>query len=102
MQLLRCAVSAALLYSTAFARPAKRSESGLSVQISIADGILNSSTNGHIQLMFAPAGTDPLDDTDVTSSPNYFFGQNVFNLHTGSSVLLTGGSEVNTDHGVFG
>jgi len=52
--------------------------------------------------MFAPAGTDPLNDTDVTSSPNYFFGQNVYDFSTENPAVLSGGSGFNTDSGVFG
>lgn len=76
--------------------------SGVSIQISVADGILNGSIDGHVQLLVAPAGTDPLDDTDVTSSPDYFFGQNVYGLNDGASVILSAGGGDDTDHGVFG
>src|SRR5262245_35501011 len=102
MQILRCTALAALLCATAFARPSVRSETRIRVQISVADHVLKGRRDGHIQLMFAPAGTDPLDDTDVTSSPNYFFGQNVFGLNTKSVITLSGGSKVNTDFGVYG
>lgn len=104
MQFFKFSIFFAFLHSTALARPADSGYivSGLSVRISVADGILKGSTNGHVQLMFAPAGADPLDDTDVTSSPNYFFGQNVFDLKNGGSVLLSGGSNDTTDSGVFG
>lgn len=106
MRFLKCSILFAILPSTALARPAEidsgAGASGLSVKLSVADGILKGSIDGHIQLMFAPAGIAPLDDTDVTSSPNYFFGQNVFDLQTGSSVLLNGGSNDTTDFGVFG
>jgi enterochelin esterase-like enzyme len=102
MKISRCTVSAALLCVAAHARPTIRAESKFTLHISVADGILNGSTDGHVQLMFAPAGMDPLNDTDVTSSPNYFFGQNVFGLSTESSVILSGGSDDDTDFGVFG
>ncbi|KAJ4404791.1 hypothetical protein N0V82_010439 [Gnomoniopsis sp. IMI 355080] len=52
--------------------------------------------------MFAPAGTAPLKNTGVSSSPNYFFGQNVFGLRTNSSVTLSRGSNDSTETGVFG
>lgn len=93
-----------LLCATALARPAlvRRAVPNLSVQISVADGILNSTTDGHIQVLFAPVGTDPLEDTDVTSSPDYFFGQNVFGLVSGGSATVSGGDDVNTDFGVWG
>jgi hypothetical protein len=95
-------LSAALLCAPAFAHPAHHHGDKLQVHISVAAGILNGSTDGHVQLMFAPAGTDPLDDTDVTSSPNYFFGQNVYKLSTKKSVTLSGGSNDSTETGVFG
>ena len=43
-------------------------------------------------VLLAPAGTDPLDDTDVTSSPNKFIGKNVFGLGANDSITLTGGT----------
>ncbi|KAF2790141.1 hypothetical protein K505DRAFT_251860 [Melanomma pulvis-pyrius CBS 109.77] len=93
----------AVLFATTLARPAvRRTAPHLRVHISVADGILNKTTDGHIQVLFAPAGTDPLEDTDVTSSPDYFFGQNVFGLATGSSVILAGGDGESTDFNVWG
>ncbi|KAJ4392322.1 hypothetical protein N0V93_005947 [Gnomoniopsis smithogilvyi] len=74
----------------------------LEVQISVADGIIDGSTDGHVQLLFAPAGTDPLANTGVTSSPNYFFGQNVFDLATDTVITLSGGSNDSTQTGVYG
>lgn len=102
--LLAFSIFSALLPSTALARPAELDSdvSGLRVKISVADAIWNGSTNGHVQLMFAPAGADPLANIDVTSSPNYFFGQNVFDMKAGDSVLLSGGSNDTTDFGLFG
>jgi hypothetical protein len=74
----------------------------LSIDLTVADGLLNGSTDGRIQVLFAPPGTDPLDDTDVTSSPDIIYGQNVRDLISGSSVTLTGGSNVTTRTGVYG
>lgn len=74
----------------------------LHVQISVADGLLNSSTNGRVVLLLAPAGTDPLEDTDVTSSPNFFFGRNVYHFGAGDQLSLSGGSGKHTSSGVFG
>jgi enterochelin esterase-like enzyme len=105
MHNMKSLIAATLLYGTAFARLEARhghGDQGLSVHMSVANGILRGSTDGHVQLMFAPAGTDPLDDTDVTSSPNYLFGQNVFGLSPKKSVTFSGGSETNTDFGVYG
>ncbi|KAF2437593.1 hypothetical protein P171DRAFT_437658 [Karstenula rhodostoma CBS 690.94] len=75
---------------------------GLNIDISVARGLLKSPTDGRIVLMFAPNGTDPLDDTDVTSSPNYIFGKNVFDFKTGRTVSLSGGGNQSTETGVYG
>lgn len=100
MRLLALRICATLLFVTTLAKPTKRHR--LNVRVTVGDSILEGSTDGHIQLLFAPAGTQPLDDTDVTSSPNYFFGKNVFGINSGSSVLLAGGNDVDTDFGVWG
>jgi hypothetical protein len=82
---------------------AKRSlPSGLEVKLSVADGILTTPTDGRIVLMFAPNGTDPLDDTDVTSSPNSIFGKNVYNFGSNDSIVFSGGSNSSTEVGVYG
>lgn len=75
---------------------------GLSVVITTAEGLLNRSIDGRISLMFAPAGVDPLDDTEVDSSPNKFFGKNVFGFSQGDTATLSGGSGLNTRLGVYG
>ncbi|KAM5343809.1 hypothetical protein ACJ41O_012346 [Fusarium nematophilum] len=77
-------------------------KSKLKVQLSIANGLLSSRTDGRIVLMFAPSGVDPLDDTDVTSSPNKFFGMNVLNAKNTDTFTLSGGSTDNTMTGVYG
>lgn len=74
----------------------------LNVKLSIADGLLDAPVDGRIVLMFAPNGTDPLDDTDVTSSPNAIFGKNVYNFGPNGTVILSGGSNDSTETGVFG
>lgn len=101
-KMLKSTLLWAVLWATALASHSSKKEPTLQVQISVASGILKSHTDGHVQLMFAPAGSEPLDDTDVTSSPNYFFGKNVFNYGTGSSVTFSGGNGVDTDYGVWG
>ncbi|KAI0477757.1 Alpha/Beta hydrolase protein [Xylariaceae sp. FL0804] len=58
--------------------------------------------DGRVVLMFAPSGTDPLDDTDVTSTPNHIFGRNVLGLTGGDTVILQGGSGSHVDTGVWG
>lgn len=67
---------------------------GLSFEIGISEGLLNGTTDGRVLLLLAPAGTDPSDDTDVTTSPDYFFGYNVDGLDNSSSITVTGGSDV--------
>jgi hypothetical protein len=74
----------------------------LNVKLSIAKGLLDTPTDGRIVLMFAPNGTDPLDDTDVTSSPDKIFGKNVYNFDSKHPVFLSGGSNDSTESGVFG
>jgi hypothetical protein len=89
------------LSAAAFASPTAYND-GLTVEISVAKGLLNGSTDGRVSLLFAPAGVDPLDDTEVDSSPNKFFGKNVFNYADGDTVTLSGGSGLNTRTGVYG
>ncbi|KAF1979086.1 hypothetical protein BU23DRAFT_595529 [Bimuria novae-zelandiae CBS 107.79] len=74
----------------------------LNVKISVANGLLKSPTDGRLVLMFAPNDTDPLEDTDVTSSPNYIFGKNVFDVSTKKAIDLSGGSNFSTETGVYG
>lgn len=88
---------ACLLQSTAFAAPLQPRD-GLVVQITVPNGSTNSSATGHISLMFAPAGVDPLNDWDVTSTPNALYGQNVFEF----PVSLSGGNRQDTATGVWG
>ena len=78
------------------------SSSGLTVQFSVANGFLNGSTDGHVLVMFAPSGVDPLNDTDVTSSPNLFFGMNVFAVAGTDTVTMASTSTINTATDVWG
>lgn len=89
------------LSAAVFASPTT-TDDGLKVEISVAKGLLNGSTDGRVSLMFAPAGVDPLADTEVDSSPNKFFGKNVYNYADGDTVTLSGGSGSNTRLGVYG
>ncbi|CAG9954389.1 unnamed protein product [Clonostachys rosea f. rosea IK726] len=91
---------ATLLASAAF--PSLAVAQKLRVQVSVADGILNGTVDGRLVLIFAPEGVDPLDDTDVTSTPNQFYGLNVNQFSEGSTVVLSGGSNDNTTAGVYG
>ncbi|KAF1998224.1 hypothetical protein P154DRAFT_495542 [Amniculicola lignicola CBS 123094] len=75
---------------------------GLDVKISIAKGLLKSPTDGRVVLMFAPEGIDPLDDTDVDSSPNKIFGKNVYDFSSKSAVIFSGGSNSGTATGIYG
>ncbi|KAF1837868.1 hypothetical protein BDW02DRAFT_565596 [Decorospora gaudefroyi] len=72
------------------------------IKLSVASGLLDAPTDGRIVLMFAPNGTEPLEDTDVTSSPNKIFGKNVYNFGPKHPVTLSGGSNESTATGVFG
>ncbi|KAI0396315.1 Alpha/Beta hydrolase protein [Xylariaceae sp. FL0594] len=75
----------------------------LRVQISVGDKkLLKGAVDGRVVLMFAPNGTDPLEDTDVTSTPNKMFGKNVFGFGARDKVVLSGGSPDNTATGVSG
>ncbi|KAI4624808.1 uncharacterized protein J4E87_005288 [Alternaria ethzedia] len=74
----------------------------LNVKLSIENGLLDVPTDGRIVLMFAPEGEDPLDDTDVTSSPNKIFGKNVYNFGSKQAVFFSGGSNDSTATGVYG
>lgn len=57
-------------FSTAVWITSVRAASQVDVHITEADSLLNASTDGRIELMCAPAGASPLDETDVTSPPN--------------------------------
>ncbi|KAM3424720.1 hypothetical protein BST61_g6707 [Cercospora zeina] len=97
--------TAAILLATASFTSQTLAQDGgttLNVEISAQDGILKGTTNGRVVLLFAPAGTDPLNDTDVTTSPNLFFGQNVYNFSSGNTISLSGGGGNNTDFDVYG
>jgi hypothetical protein len=89
------------LAATAFAS-SDTAINGLTVEVSVANGLLNGSIDGRVSLMFAPTGVDPLDDTEVDSSPNKFFGKNLFNYANGDTVTFSGGSGLNTRVGVYG
>ncbi|KAK3070567.1 hypothetical protein LTR53_010226 [Teratosphaeriaceae sp. CCFEE 6253] len=89
------------LFSSAYATPL-RSKYDLAVQLSVADGLLNASTNGHIMLLFAPAGVDPLEDQDVVTSPDDFYGKNVYHFDGSDQALLFGGDGVQPRTGVWG
>lgn len=79
-----------------------QTQHGLQLKISAEDGLFSGNTDGHVQVLFAPAGIDPLDDTDVTSSPNYFYGQNVFDFGCDDTVTLMGGDGREISFGVWG
>lgn len=101
------AVSLAALVLGARALPAAHVERGysndnLEIKLSVADGLLNSTTDGRVVLMFAPNGTDPLEDTDVTSSPNMIFGKNVYDFGPKKTITLSRGGSDSTETGVFG
>ncbi|KAI0406761.1 Alpha/Beta hydrolase protein [Xylaria palmicola] len=74
----------------------------LRVQVSVGDNLLKGQVDGRVVLMFAPNGTDPLEDTDVTSTPNKMFGMNVFQFGASDAVTLSSGGPDNTATGVSG
>ncbi|KAK3644267.1 hypothetical protein LTR56_009804 [Elasticomyces elasticus] len=88
---IAAAVLAAGLATLTYASPI-RTHHGLSVQLSVADGLLNSSIDGRIVLLLAPAGVDPLEDQDVITSPDHFFGKNVYKFDGGDTAFLAGGA----------
>ncbi|KAF7197609.1 hypothetical protein HII31_01112, partial [Pseudocercospora fuligena] len=101
--ILTAAICAALLPGSQLASSSPvPAADGLQIQLSIQDRLLDEPIDGHVQLLFAPKGMDPLNDTDVTSSPNKFFGQGVFNFSSSGNVTLSGGSGSNTRLGVYG
>ncbi len=92
LAMLRTAIAAPLL-----------GRDGLKVRLSLADGLLSTnSVQGRVMLMFAPAGVDPLEDWDVTSTPDNLYGENVIALSTTNPVTLVGGSPYPTDTAVWG
>lgn len=64
----------------------------LTIEISIEDDLLSNSTDGRVLVLFAPAGADPLEDTDVVTTPDLFFGYNAYNVTGGDTISFTGGS----------
>lgn len=80
-----------------------QSRNGLKVRLSVADGLLQtSSVEGRVMLMFAPSGVDPLDDWDVTSTPDTLYGKNALTISSSRPVTLSGGGAQDTDGGVWG
>ncbi|KAK8067317.1 hypothetical protein PG997_014064 [Apiospora hydei] len=101
LRLNRASVLLASLLATA---------NSLRVQISLQNGtddddLLSGKIDGRVVLMFAPNGTDPLADIEVTSTPNYMFGKNVFGFDAADTIAFVGGSgDVNATGtgGVYG
>lgn len=75
---------------------------GFNIQLSINEGLLDSPTSGRVVVLFAPAGTDPLEDTDVSNSAELFYGNNVFEIDSGDFIQLSKGDGYATDTGVWG
>ncbi|KAK5047229.1 hypothetical protein LTR84_006751 [Exophiala bonariae] len=74
----------------------------LLVKIAIEDGLFNGTMDGRVVVLFAPSGVDPLEDTEVTSSPDLIYGMNVYGLSSSDTITLSGGSGLNTRTGVYG
>lgn len=72
------------------------------VHLSFSDGLLNNAIDGRIVLLLAPQESDPLEDIDVTTSPDLFFGKNVYNISSSDAIDLSGGSGLGTDSGIYG
>ena len=75
---------------------------GLTIEIAVSDSLLTSKTDGRVMVLFAPQGTDPLDDLDVVTSPDLFFGKNVYQLSKAETVVLQGGSGNQPLYSVWG
>jgi len=75
---------------------------GLSVKLSVARDLLKAPTDGRVVLIFAPSGTDPLDDIDVDSSPNKIFGKNIYGFGQRDTITFSGGNNLSTEAGVYG
>ncbi|KAH9876584.1 hypothetical protein J1614_003715 [Plenodomus biglobosus] len=99
-------VAAIALRVSGFPAPSNYAErytaTNLEVKLTVASGLLETSTDGRVVLMFAPNGTNPLGDTDVTSSPNKIYGKNVYQVDASSTVTFSGGSNSSTSKGVYG
>ncbi|THY57068.1 hypothetical protein D6C99_02643 [Aureobasidium pullulans] len=74
----------------------------ISVQLSAGAVSVGNGTTGRVMFILSPNGTDPLDDTDDTTTQDFFFGMNVNNLHHNDTIKLSGGTRDHTDTGVFG
>ncbi|KAI2487838.1 hypothetical protein Ptr902_01971 [Pyrenophora tritici-repentis] len=103
-------LKAAILYATialsATAVPTTRNHAerntDLDIKLSVANGLLSSPTDGRIVLIFAPNGTDPLEDTDVTTSKNKIYGKNVYQFGPKTAVVFSDGGSDDAESGVFG
>ncbi|KIV88409.1 hypothetical protein PV10_08094 [Exophiala mesophila] len=74
----------------------------LEVILSVEDGLIKDSIDGRIVVLFAPSGEDPLDDVEVDTTPNLFFGINVFNFSPGKTTVISSGSGTSVATGPFG
>ncbi|KAH7018098.1 Alpha/Beta hydrolase protein [Microdochium trichocladiopsis] len=90
------------LASAALAALAGSAVAELSVTIGSSNNVLTGPVDGRVVLIFAPKDTDPLDDIDVTSSPNKMYGKNVAAFGPSDTVTLAGGDVNGTATGVYG
>ncbi|KAI1264314.1 Alpha/Beta hydrolase protein [Xylariaceae sp. FL1019] len=104
MAFVKSIYRASLIAATCLAwLPLKALASGvLEARLAAEGSILKGPVDGRIVLIFAPNGTDPLDDTDVTSSPNYMFGMNAYGFTADEAIVMSGGSTNGTLKGVWG
>ncbi|KXT11657.1 hypothetical protein AC579_7021 [Pseudocercospora musae] len=74
----------------------------LKVTVSVEDGVLRNRVDGRIVLLFSPDDLDPLNYTSPLSTPDHFFGLNVFGFGSESTVTFSGGRWDDSDFGIFG
>ncbi|KAH9879627.1 hypothetical protein IAQ61_001446, partial [Plenodomus lingam] len=76
--------------------------STLEFRLTIANGLLESPTDGRVVLVFAPNEIDPLNDTNVRTSPNKIYRKNVYEVDSRITITFSGGSNSSTSTRVYG
>jgi hypothetical protein len=75
---------------------------GVEVQLTVADGLIEDAVSGRVVVLFAPSGVDPLEDYDVTSTPDLIFGKTVHDVTSSGTISMSGGGADNVLKGVWG
>ena len=76
-----------------------QSRDGLTVHLIVGAHLLDRLTDtGHVSLMFNPNQRNPLQNYDVTSTPNALYGKNAYQF----PLVFSRGGPQNTDTGVWG